>query len=72
MYPYFEFFAIHLSTQYIFVSCFQVNPGCNAELAGIREGDLITEVNGIAVNSKEEAKELSKTSDDGLHLKLIQ
>ena len=51
---------------------FQVNPGSKAEKAGIREGDIITEINAIAVSFQEEAKRLQKESEDGLHLKLIQ
>ena len=55
-----------------FLKLFQVNPGSKAEKAGIREGDIITEINAIAVSFQEEAKRLQKASEDGLHLKLIQ
>ena len=50
----------------------QVNPGSKAEKAGIREGDIITEINAISVSFQEEAKRLQKASEDGLYLNLIQ
>ena len=53
---------------------FQVNPGSKAENSGIREGDIITEINGISVinHSHEEAKQLQKSSENGLSLKLVK
>ena len=43
----------------------QVNPGSKAEEAGLREGDVIDEINGIQPVTLEEAKRLQKISDSG-------
>ena len=48
---------------------FQVNPGSKAEEAGLREGDVIEEINGIPPVTLEEAKKLQKISESGLCLK---
>ena len=48
---------------------FQVNPGSKAEEAGLREGDVIDEINGIPPVTLEEAKQLQKISESGLCLK---
>ena len=60
--------------QMISLFLLQVNPGSKAEKSGIREGDIITEINGISITTQnlEEAKQLQKCSDNGLSLKLVQ
>ena len=50
----------------------QVNTGSKAEKSGLREGDLITEINGIQPINLDEAKQLQKSTETGLCLKLIQ
>ena len=52
-----------------FCELFQVNPGSKAEEAGLREGDVIDEINGIPPVTLEEAKQLQKISESGLCLK---
>ena len=58
----------------IAVKSFQVNPGSKAEKSGIREGDIISEINGISVSNQtnEEVKQLQKSSENGLSLKLVK
>ena len=50
----------------------QVNPGSKAEEAGLREGDVIDEINGIQPVTLEEAKRLQKISDSGLCLRFTR
>ena len=55
--------------EFLFCELFQVNPGSKAEEAGLREGDVIDEINGIPPVTLEEAKQLQKISESGLCLK---
>ena len=66
---------IQISVKITFPSRFlQVNPGSKAENSEIREGDIISEINGISVinHSNEEVKQLQKSSENGLSLKLVK
>jgi serine protease Do len=47
-----------------------VNPGSSAEKAGLKEGDIITKINGIQVNSSAELQEIVATQRPGDKIKV--
>ena len=53
-------------------SLFQVNPGSIGSVSGLREGDLISAINGVKTETltKEEAKTLHNASKGEMRLQL--
>lgn len=65
-------FHLKLGSQTNNIALLQVNPGSKAALRGIREGDLITSINGLSTKdiSNADAHNLLKNVGDTLKLGL--